>query len=187
MPAAREAPPPNAGAMSVWPRARSAREARESAGGAMTRRLSAVFARGAVLSPWYAGALHDMETRLSSGPDRESTALREIRKEPSMRLWILAPLFALPMIIAAVGCGDDETTTAAASSSASASSGGGATVNGCDAATAMDMTTQTAVTIAFPSTAYNPKCVRVKTGTTVTWQGDFTIHPLVGGEFKDGT
>ena len=57
-------------------------------------------------------------------------------------------------------------------------------VNGCDPATAMDMTGSTAVTITFPmgtSFVYSPACVKVKKGTMVTFSGPFASHPLAGG------
>jgi plastocyanin len=91
-------------------------------------------------------------------------------------------------MVAAPGCGGDETdttSTTAASSSSSSTGGGGASVHDCAQATATDMTSQTAVTITFPSLAYTPPCVRVKAGTDVTFQGDFASHPLIGGEFLD--
>ncbi len=72
--------------------------------------------------------------------------------------------------------------------------GGGATttttttiagqLNGCDIGTAVDWTGRSAVAIDFPAggfNAYSPPCVRVSTGTQVTFNGPFAQHPLVGG------
>lgn len=56
-----------------------------------------------------------------------------------------------------------------------------AMLNGCTLATAQDMTGQPAVTINFGSFFYTPKCVKVSTGTQVTWSGTFSAHPLQGG------
>jgi plastocyanin len=58
--------------------------------------------------------------------------------------------------------------------------GGSAAVNGCDPSTTM-LTTGDA-TITFPTSAapqqYMPNCVKIKTGSVVTWNGDFSMHPL---------
>ena len=66
----------------------------------------------------------------------------------------------------------------------SGSSGTGTTaaglVNGCDAAQATDMTTQTTVDLTWSLPHH--ECILVKKGTTVRWTGDFQVHPLVGGE-----
>jgi plastocyanin len=54
-------------------------------------------------------------------------------------------------------------------------------VNGCDPATATDMTKMNKVTIGTQGLAYTPPCVRVSAGTDVTWNSNFALHPLVGG------
>jgi plastocyanin len=57
-------------------------------------------------------------------------------------------------------------------------------VNGCTSATAIDKTAATTVTINFGADggiSYEPACVRIKTGTSVTFSGDFMVHPLQGG------
>jgi plastocyanin len=53
------------------------------------------------------------------------------------------------------------------------------TVHGCTFDTAADMTTMTTVTLAW--TNPHDQCVKVANGTTVTWQGNFTPHPIIGG------
>src|SRR5262249_25971428 len=56
--------------------------------------------------------------------------------------------------------------------------------NGCDPSTAEDHTMDSTVTITFPvgsTLAYSPPCIKVKTGTKLTFQGDFSNHPLNGG------
>ena len=54
-------------------------------------------------------------------------------------------------------------------------------VNGCDAATAIDMTRSATATITFAGIEYTPRCVRVQAGATVVFSGNFASHPLVGG------
>ena len=57
-------------------------------------------------------------------------------------------------------------------------------VNGCDPATAMDLTAMAAVTMDFGGvlgTVYSPSCLKVSTATMVTFNGDFSLHPLRGG------
>jgi plastocyanin len=56
--------------------------------------------------------------------------------------------------------------------------------NDCDPATAIDLTRMPAVTVEFGGEhglKYAPRCLRVSAGTAVTFSGDFTVHPLVGG------
>jgi plastocyanin len=46
------------------------------------------------------------------------------------------------------------------------------------------MTGSTTVTITFPmgvNLVYTPNCIKVKTGTMVTFSGAFANHPLAGG------
>lgn len=62
----------------------------------------------------------------------------------------------------------------------------GSTVNDCDAATAEDHTTDADTTIESMGLAYSPNCIKIKAGSTVTFSSDFSVHPLVGGEFANG-
>jgi plastocyanin len=58
-------------------------------------------------------------------------------------------------------------------------------INGCDPATALDMTGQPNVTVVFGGAVgltYSPKCIKVSAGTQVTFNGTFGSHPLVAGE-----
>lgn len=58
-----------------------------------------------------------------------------------------------------------------------------AELNGCLSTTAEDHTGEAEVHIAVTGgTAYTPPCIVVDAGTTVTFDTDFTIHPLRGGE-----
>lgn len=62
-------------------------------------------------------------------------------------------------------------------------------VNGCYSATADDLTGSPNVQVNFGSKAgniYVPKCIRVSLGTTVTFFGNFTMHPLLGGTVEGG-
>ncbi|TMA39780.1 MAG: hypothetical protein E6J79_02330, partial [Deltaproteobacteria bacterium] len=63
-------------------------------------------------------------------------------------------------------------------------------VNGCDPATATDLTGQPEVTVTFsgaPTFAYSPKCFVASAGTRVIFSGNFQFHPLIGGEVVNGT
>lgn len=78
------------------------------------------------------------------------------------------------------------TMTTSSSSAASSSSSSGATkVNNCDPTTPEDHTTDTTVTINFGGATvglkYDPPCIKIKTGTAVTFMGAFPSHPLAGG------
>lgn len=52
-------------------------------------------------------------------------------------------------------------------------------VNGCTRATATDMTGMATVGLAW--SLPHAACTIVSAGTTVTWTGDFSLHPLTGG------
>jgi len=70
----------------------------------------------------------------------------------------------------------------ACSSSGGSSGGGGAgaeLTNGCDAATATDMTTQSTVSLSW--TLPHHECILINKGSTVKWVGDLQVHPLGGG------
>jgi plastocyanin len=57
-------------------------------------------------------------------------------------------------------------------------------LNACDPATATDLTGMASTTIAFGGATgdmYTPPCIKVSVGTVVTFNGDFTTHPLQGG------
>lgn len=105
-------------------------------------------------------------------------------------------IWLLPAALLLAGCGGDDTGSGGSSTTTTGAGGGGtggsgtggsgtggdAGVNGCTAADFV-----AATTIAFPGVAYDPPCVKVSAGDTVTWNGDFSFHPLRGGEVVDGT
>ncbi|MDH5377603.1 MAG: hypothetical protein OEX00_04710 [Gammaproteobacteria bacterium] len=58
-------------------------------------------------------------------------------------------------------------------------------LNGCKSSTSVDLRGTTAVTINATSAwdlSGHQACIIVDVGTTVTWEGNFNNHPLVGGE-----
>ncbi len=59
-------------------------------------------------------------------------------------------------------------------------------INGCDPATAVDLTGMGSTTVTFGGISYTPPCIKVSVGTGVTFDGDFTFHPLMGGEVVAG-
>ena len=80
------------------------------------------------------------------------------------------------------------TTTSGTTTLGTGGAGGSSSVNGCEEATAEDHTGDNAVTIDFGGVlgeVYKPACIKIKTGTVVTWSGDFSFHPLTPG--VDGT
>src|SRR4051794_24077061 len=85
---------------------------------------------------------------------------------------------ALPVLLlaglVAAGCGSSD-------SPATPGTPSGTAVNGCDPNTAVDHTADANVDIAFPTSKYAPSCVRIKKGSSVTWTGDFEVHPLTPG------
>jgi plastocyanin len=79
--------------------------------------------------------------------------------------------------------GSSTTTT---STGAAGTGGAGPTLlNGCDMAALEDHTMDVAVEIKFGGAVgikYEPACIKVKSGTMVTFTGDTGVHPLAGGE-----
>lgn len=62
--------------------------------------------------------------------------------------------------------------------------GSGPMVNGCDTTKLTDLTASAAVTIKFGGdvgSLYDPPCIKVKDGTSVTFEGNFMFHPLEAG------
>jgi plastocyanin len=76
--------------------------------------------------------------------------------------------FAWMFVAVLAGCSSGATNTDA-----------GATVNGC---TAFEDDTAGGATVTGPSGAtpaqYTPNCVHIKVGQSVTWNSNFTSHPL---------
>ncbi|CAN5568858.1 hypothetical protein BH09MYX1_BH09MYX1_24470 [soil metagenome] len=66
-----------------------------------------------------------------------------------------------------VACGGDDTSTPDA---------GGGSLNGCTDSAYSDQTAAGA-TITWDFTV-SPKCVKIKAGQSVTWNGDFATHPI---------
>jgi plastocyanin len=63
-------------------------------------------------------------------------------------------------------------------------------INGCDLTNAVNLTGGAPTAIAFGGALglnYVPKCIKVTQGTVVTFNGDFSGHPLVGGEVAGGS
>jgi plastocyanin len=62
-------------------------------------------------------------------------------------------------------------------------------INECDPNAAMDLTGQAQVTIVFgggDGNLYSPRCIKVDVGTELVFNGNFDLHPLVGGEVFNG-
>jgi plastocyanin len=92
------------------------------------------------------------------------------------------------------GSGGDTTATGGTGGGVGGSGGSGGAgggeqaIHGCTSATAEDLTGMNQVTITDGGNAWTDtpppahhRCIRVDAGTTVIWEGDFTIHPLRGG------
>lgn len=79
--------------------------------------------------------------------------------------------------------GSTGTTSSTSSSSSSSTSSGstgdaGATLNGCSTFKDETANSQVAVTWGFGITSDPLRCVKVKVGSTVTFNGDFSFHPI---------
>jgi plastocyanin len=101
----------------------------------------------------------------------------------------------LPLLLVA-SCSDDIKAGDAPAGTADAPAGtadaapgtpdaptGAATLNGCT--NPDDRTASTTLTINCPTGGdpgqYTPFCIKVRTGTTITWSGSFSNHPLTRG------
>ncbi|HRI62863.1 MAG TPA: plastocyanin/azurin family copper-binding protein [Polyangium sp.] len=63
------------------------------------------------------------------------------------------------------------------------------TLNGCTPGMFMDLTAMTATSVAFGGTNgqnYVPRCIKVKTNTVVTFNGNFMFHNLTAGQVVGG-
>jgi plastocyanin len=113
------------------------------------------------------------------------------------------PALVTCCVCALAACGDDDggtsgagpgtsgtgasTSSASASSTASGAGGdgtggngtGGMQINGCSLGAAEDQTGQAQVDLEW--TLPHQECLRISVGTTVTWTGTFSFHPLTGG------
>ena len=97
--------------------------------------------------------------------------------------WVGGAFIAVALSSGA-GCGDDAGQVVGSGGSGGAGGSGGmpVTVNGCNSNSAVDMTATSTITIAFAGIEYTPQCVRIKSGTTIIFSGNFANHPLAGGE-----
>jgi plastocyanin len=68
------------------------------------------------------------------------------------------------------------------------SDAGAPAINGCMRATALDMTSSAAAIVTFGTggLTYTPACIVVSVGTSVTFNGNFSFHPLQGGTVVAG-
>lgn len=86
----------------------------------------------------------------------------------------------------AAACGGEDTGDQGSAGAGQTPSG----LNGCEEASAVDMTAASEVAIAFGGdlgNAYEPACVRIKSGTAVTWTGSFATHPMRPGTVDPAT
>jgi plastocyanin len=101
---------------------------------------------------------------------------------------LLTVMFGLGAASLLAACGGTDTTTSGTTSTASGMEQG---VNGCVEATAEDHSNDMGGTsITFGGTAgfvYSPACVKITKGHQVIFKGDFSTHPLTGGEVTGST
>jgi plastocyanin len=91
---------------------------------------------------------------------------------------------------ATTGSTGGSATTGTGGAAGTGGSSTGTSVNNCTAAAATDMTGMATVSIAFGGATglkYAPPCIKVTSGTKVTFTGDFTTHPLQAGVIANGT
>jgi plastocyanin len=114
-----------------------------------------------------------------------------------MRYTTSLPLFSALAAAALIACGGDGGSSGGSGGSGSSSTtagGAGGTggtggsapvlVNGCDPNALEDRTADATVDITFGDALgleYSPACIKVKSGTSVTFAGSFFSHPLSAG------
>jgi len=82
---------------------------------------------------------------------------------------LLAGLTLLSILVLVASCGGGS------------GDGNGGDICGCTEAAAEDLTAQTSVTVNFGGThglSYSPKCILIAPGTSVSFEGEFSTHPL---------
>ncbi len=90
-----------------------------------------------------------------------------LRRMSSPKSFAVASCFAVALAVAA--CGGDDTSNPTPDS-------GSSSLNGCTDSSYTDATASGA-TITWDFTV-SPKCVKIKAGQSVTWNGDLAVHPL---------
>src|SRR5262245_57358286 len=96
------------------------------------------------------------------------------------------PLIIVLALAGLAACGGDDTGGSGSNGSTGAG-GGGQAVNGCDASSAEDHTADATTTVTgTASLTYSPKCITIHAGAKVTFNSDFSLHPLVGGTVDNG-
>jgi plastocyanin len=86
---------------------------------------------------------------------------------------LIAGLTVMTALALVAGCGSG--------GSSNGDGGNGTEICGCTEATADDLTAQTSVTVSFGGNVglhYSPKCILVAPGTSVSFEGEFSTHPL---------
>lgn len=81
--------------------------------------------------------------------------------------------------------GSSTSSSTGASTGSSTSTGGSMLVNGCDPMALVDHTKDATVEITFGGAVglkYAPPCIKIKSGTKVTFTGNLGAHPLAAGE-----
>jgi len=81
------------------------------------------------------------------------------------------------------GPGGSVTTTSAPGGTTSTT----LTTHGCTRAISQDLTGNPSPTVTFADFQYVPRCMIIHAGQTITFNGDFDRHPLVGGSFATVT
>jgi plastocyanin len=101
---------------------------------------------------------------------------------PTSPLALLTCAFAFAL--APAGCGDDGGGSAVDASTIDADPDA---INGCTRATALDLSAAADDrTIAQVDISYTPRCIRIKKGQSVTWDAEFTFHPMTSGSPSTG-
>jgi len=85
-------------------------------------------------------------------------------------------------IAALAACGGASSTSTSGSDATSSTGSGDMTLNGCTTSDFVDGDTINFGGVSgSPAFGYSPQCLKVKAGTKVTYNGNFTVHPLSPG------
>ena len=119
--------------------------------------------------------------------------LRRCRKQGVVSVCTVTTTTTAADLTTTTGTGASTTTNPGGSTTTVSTPGSTTTtaptdVHGCAFADATDLSAELTPTVTFgPVFAYDPNCARIQAGQSITFNGDLSFHPLVGGQIVGGS
>ena len=106
-------------------------------------------------------------------------------------VYVAVPMRTISLFAAltCVGCGAAQSTIDAGATPGADAGAVAQTIHGCTSSAYVDGRTGDrqigfGTALGSPALGYSPNCLIISAGQTVTWVGNFSVHPLVGGEYR---